>query len=379
MAGALAVGMGAVPADAIARQAELKPTLVLTVRPLTVDGSPGRPSSLERSAPEVTGTTYLMAGRRDLPENQLCYTRATSGEVSRPDYLEKALAEASYVWTIKTTALKYETGRHSFEIDWQRFDRGSQTAAASGKQQLTLADGETYLLDFLRGSSEAPCRTPAIAIEVTSGVREDPALADTILRYDLWLVRQHPSKGKETSHVIVTAAQGASVDFAFPTLRTDVPKVQPDQYDLNVATRVKGTLRGRLTRDGRVSLELATESSNNVERRAAAPPSGLRPRTGTGRKVLTLGLAETIQIELPQSTGYASVFGSEAAERAFKEQVSKGANASTGTKPPTGVPVAPHEGRLVVNYGPLFEGTKVSLILQVRMARDAEDPPVAKR
>lgn len=379
--GMLGVGILAHPVDAAAEQEGVKPTLMLTVRPLTLDGSPGRPSALERSGPEVTGTSYLMVGRREDPEGQLCYSRATSGEVLKPDYLEKTLATAAYVWNITTKAVKYEAGRHTFDIEWRRFERGSQTATASAKQQLTLTDGQTYVLDFLRGTAEAPCRTPGVLVEVTSGVREDPALADTVLRYDLWLVRQPRSGSKDTSHVIVTAAQGAAVDFTFPTLRADVPKLQPDQYDLRVATRVKGTMRGRLTRDGRVSLELDTIRDNTVERPSASPPSGLRPRSGAGRKLLTLAAGETIEIELPQPSGYASVFASEASERAFRERVSGGSTSasSSGVKRPEGLPVVMHEGRLTVNYSPFFEGERLSLIVQVRKAEGAEAEPVAKR
>jgi hypothetical protein len=263
-------------------------------------------------------------------------------------------------------------------MEWQRFDRGSTAAAVSSKGRMTLADGQTQALDLVHGAATAPCHTPAVILELRASTREDPALADTVLQYDMWLVRQDRFGKKETRHLMLSGVQGGAPAFHFPPLVTPVTRLQPDQYDFKVATRVSGTVRGRLTHDGRVSVELETHRSDRVER---VPSSSLAaPRSAGGRKVLTGTLGEAIEIELPPAAGSSSTFASAKSEADARAQRGRGTATGNPLAPDargTVEPVLIGNGRLVVNYAPFFEGERVSVIVQVRKAdAGGEEPPV---
>lgn len=359
-----------------AQDTGVKPVLDIAARPTTLDGSRGRDAGVEQvMEPGRTATSYLLAGRLSDPEGSLCPLR---GIAMTPihDLAAKALAQAQYVWKIVTTTVKHEGGRQTFDLEWERRDGGAASPAVTGKQRLTLTDGESYTLDFVRGSGAAPCRTPGVAIVVSAGVREDPSFADTVLGYDLWLVRHDASGRKETKHLVLSGLHGAAVDFQFAPLLSPLEKRQPDQYDFKVATRVAGTLRGRMTRDGRISVELETRRSDRLERPGGLVAAALRG--GSGRKVLTATLGEVIEIQLPPASGNASTYASQRDEQAAAEQRARGAVAQ-GNRTPTPLSTeaaAIRDGRLEVNFGRLLEGERLSLILQVkRVGEGAEQAP----
>lgn len=189
-----------------------------------------------------------------------------------------------------------------------------------------------------------------------------------MLRFDMWLVRTDRTGKQDRRHVVLTALHGARIDFVFPMLAAVVPRLQAGQYDFRVATRVAGTLRGRLTRDGRVVVALETSRADSLEK----PETGdTRPgRGGSGRKVLNAALGEAIEIELPSGDGYSRSAASPkfAAERPTTPPRPPGQQASRTE------PVVLDDGMLQVNFGPFFQGERLSVIVQVRKTEGLADP-----
>jgi hypothetical protein len=372
----LTFGLLGATVPAAAQDTGVEPVLRIGTRAMTQTGVPGRDAALERRGPSINGTTYLLAGRAEQPEGQLCVMRAVSSEMGTLD--PKTLSMALHVWKISTTTVTFEEGRQTFDVEWQRVDRGSDITAVSGKHRLTLDDGQTYTLDLVRGSDAAPCRTPAVVVELRASVSEDPALADTVLRYDLWLVRQDRTGKTERQHLFFTGAHGDAVDFRFAALQSDVEKLQADQYDYRVATRVSGTVRGRMTRGGQVSIDLETRRSDGLERTGSRVNSGPPPRPGGGRKVLTAALGEAIEVQLPPGTRYSSALAS-AKDEAERRARPSGTRANAASEPDATQRLRIRDGRLEVNYGPFFEGERLSVIVQVRKADAVAEEPLPAR
>lgn len=365
---AVSVLTGMLPAAATAQETGSQPVLGVRVVALQADGSRGRDAGFDVvQKPGESFSAFVLAGQVDAP-GQLCAVRTGGMGGNITDRDKKTLHNALYVWRFTHAFVGYEGGRQTVDVDWQRFDRGASAPATSGRHRLVLADGESRILDLVHGDGTAPCRTASAAFEVTAKVKEDPAFADTVLRYDLWLVRNDRSGRQERRHVIMTGLHGTDADFYFPVLTSEVPKLQPDQYDLRVATRVAGNVRARLTRDGRIVLNLETSRSDSLERTGT---SATRPgRTGSGRKVLTAALGEAIEIELPPGNGYAS---SPISEKVKAEWEKAGARTG-GTQASRSEPVVVTNGALQVNYGPFFQGDRLSVIVQVRKVDGAPEP-----
>lgn len=367
-----ALGVLILPLAASAQDAGEQPVLRVGTRTLSADGSRHRDAGIDRVMKAGdTNISYVYSGRVDDPDGSLCSMGATAVAGSElTDRDRQRMQGALYVWKVATTAVSYEAGRQIFDLDWQRFDSGATAPAISSKARLTLADGEVYTLDLVRASGAAPCGTRAAVVEVIAGIKEDPALADTVLRYDLWLVRYEATGRKESRHLVLGGVHGASTDFQFPALRTPVQKLQSDQYDFTVATRIAGTLRGRVTRHGGISLALETRRSDALERTSQAP-SSLPPRWSGGRKVLTGAIGEAIEIQLPPGSGYMSSPASEKDAREIRDRA-PGIRAGMSDPRVTTVPAQIRNGRLEVNYGPFFEGERLSIIVQVRRAEGVD-------
>lgn len=358
---------------AVAQDTDPEPVLYVSVRGIQDGDRPARDSGIQRvTKPGDVATTYLLAGGLENPAGTLCATRGIAATPPMPSPLDsKALAAAAYVWKITTTTGAHAAGRLTVDVDWQRFDQGAEIPVLSRKQRVVLNEGERYPLDLVLGNTAA---CPVAIVELTASVKENPAFADTVLRYDLWLVRHDKSGRKQTRQLILSGVHGQPVHFQFAPLVTPVPKLQPDQYDFNVATRVSGSVRGRLTGDGRVSVDLETRRRNELERPSRSSSPDLRGGPG-GRKVVSGALGEAIEIELPPASGFTSTNASERDER----ERAGARGSGPPIKPESSDAVVVRNGRLAIYYNLFFEGERLSLIVQVRKAEGAEAEPVAKR
>jgi hypothetical protein len=363
-------------APGIAQETGTQAMLFVEIRALPSDGAPARNAAISRVAKigEVA-TTYVHAGRIEDPEGTLCSMRAAGATPQLTERDKKGMEGAAYVWKVTTTTAAFESGRLTVDVDWQRFDGGGETPTLSRKQRIILDEHRAYPLDFVRGSTPY---CPAAVLELSSVLREDPTFADTVFRYDLWLVRHDKSGRKETRQLILSGVHGGSAEFQFAPLTSPVSKLQPDQFDFSVATRIRGAIRGRMTRDGRVSIQLQTQRSDRLER-PGQPYTP--PRSFGGSKTLVGGLGEAIEVQLPPADGFSST---DVSPKTQVERTQQGAGRGLGVRASAdpklpGEPIGVRDGRLYINYGPYLEGERLSLIVQVRKAEGAEAEPLAKR
>lgn len=357
-----AVVMLAGTGSAVAQQsAGAQPVLAMTAYSVAADGS--TVASAGGDDPLAAGkaiTHYLYAGKAG--QEGLCSSGSADGTITD---LETLLGRAAHVWKVTTTGVKYEAGRQTFDLEWARYAAASGAVpVVSRKQRLTLAQAQTYTLDLLHNTSP-DCRTASIVLELEAGAREDPALANTVLHYDVWLVRRDASGKKETRQFVLTGKQGAAVPFAFASLVGEVPALQANQYDFSVRTDISGELRGRIGANGRLTLELTTRRQDRLYHPAQDPSSN--PGLGAGRKVLEVAEGEAVEIELPARSGYMAHYASAADAAQGRGTLSRVGAGQGGTA--TALPaVSLQNGRLVVNFGPYFVNERVSLILRVNKA-----------
>jgi hypothetical protein len=349
--------------------AEAQPQLNVGIRAYRLDGTPrGGAQSPHPLITEGAVTNFFFTHRRD--GNGNCTIGAADSDVRT---LEDLRREYAHVWKVTRTGRTYEGGRYTFDIEWARYD--SEPAGGpvvERRQRLSLFEGQAYQLDMLRSPGLDSCGVDSILLDVEAAAKEDPAVADVVLRYDLWLVHQDAA-GKHTRHFVAMGRHGARVPFGFSPLRFDVPRLRPDQFNFDVVTRVGGSLRGRLAPDGKVRLELETSRTDRLEREDDALSAQNGATGGTGRKVLEAALGEAIEISLPARSG----FSAQAATPASKG-VSGGLSAKKEGAAPTEAFVLKGDV-LAVNFKPFFEKQRVSIVLQVRKAEGADAEPLAKR
>jgi hypothetical protein len=354
-----AVLAGGFAAPLAAEQAGVQPMLAVTARAFHADGAAG--ASAGGSDPFVVGksATYFLYAGRSGQEGGCSLGSADSSARG----LDELLNTAAHVWKVTATGVKYEGGKQTFDLEWARYaSAAGAVPVVSRKQRLTLAQDQAYTVDLLHNSS-GDCRTSSIVVEIAAGVREDPALANTVLHYDVWLVRRSASGKKESRQFVLTGKQGAAVPFAFAPLVGEVPALQPSQYDFSVLTHVSGELRGRIGANGRLSLELTTRREDRLYHPAQDPPSN--PGLGAGRKVLDVGEGEAVEIELPARSGYSAHYASAVDAAQGKGTMSR-LGAGQGA-PASSLPaVSLQNGRVVVSFGPYFANERVSLIVQAR-------------
>jgi hypothetical protein len=358
----IAVGMLAGSGSASAQDMTgAQPVLAMTAYSVAADGS--TVASAGGDDPLVAGkavTHYLHAGKAG--QDSLCSTGSADATVTD---LETLLGRAAHVWKVTATGVKYEGGKQTVDLEWARYASTSGAVpVVSRKQRLTLVQGQTYTVDLLHNSS-SDCRTASVIVEVAAGAREDPARANAVLHYDVWLIRRDASGKKETHQFVLTGKQGVAVPFAFAPLVGDVPKLQANQYEFSVHTDVSGELRGRVRADGRVSIELTTSRRDRLFHAGQEPSSN--PGFGAGRKVLDVEEGEAVEIEVPARSGYMGSYASaeDAAQgKGTPSRVGAAQSGTTSTLPAVSV----QNGRVVVNFGAYFANETVSLIVRVKKA-----------
>lgn len=331
------------------------PRLSVTARLVHADGGAG--SATQSPNPMVIAegvTSYIFAAAN------LCGLGAAKDDARVIGDLQ-----SGHVWKVTRTGVAHRDGKLTFDLEWERFDAGSRGPVAGGKQRVTLNEGSIYPIDFLRATTPGACNAAAVMVEIEAGTIEEPALADTVIQYDLWLTHQNADGKKQTKHFLLMGKQGKAAEFDFVPLRFDVPVVAPNQYDLDLVTRILGTIKGRLQDDGKIKVDLETRRVDRLER-----PDEARvqvPRAG-GRKVLQLRPGETVEIELPPPTGVHAHVAS-AGSAGATGRVGSGARGRSGTTP-SAPAVALKDGMIVVDLKQFLAGDRLSILLRVNGGQD---------
>ena len=325
------------------------PQLSVNARLVHADGAAGNTSKSPN--PMVVGegvTSYVFT-----PDN-LCGLGAAKDGIRTMNELREG-----HVWKVTRTGVAHRDGKLTFDLDWARFDPGSSAPAVSGQQRLSLAEGSTYVIDLVRAKAPGGCQAGSVILEVEASAIEPPAFVDTVLTYDVWITHRDSTGNKQTKHLVLTGKQGKATDFDFTPFRFDVPKLAPDQYDLDLVTRLTGAVKGRLRKDGKVDVDLETRRMDRLERADEAVPPVAR---AGGRKTLELTLGETIEIELPPVSG----MNAHAASPQSGGLNARAGFGARGAAPQPGPAVTLKDGAIVVNIKEFFEGDRFSVLLRVR-------------
>jgi hypothetical protein len=331
--------------------ADQVPQLSVNARMIHANGSPG--SSSASPHPMVVGqgvTSYVFASE------SLCGVGA-----ARDGKLDDVLKDQTrgYLWKVTRTGVSHVNGLLTFDLEWSRYDDGSPISSASAKQRLTLNEGTSYPIDMLRAASPGTCTAGAVILEIAASAIEAPAFADTVLQYDLWVTHQDGTGRKQTRHFVVSAKQGTAGAFEFPPFRFGIPRLTVDQYDLDLVTRVIGSIKGRLRENGTVDVELETRRVDRLEMANENKPAMAR---AGGRKTMTLRLDETVEVELPNGSG----FSARGASPQTPTVSGKVGIAPRTTTMSSASAVALKDGMIIVSFREFFDDDRFSVLVRVR-------------
>jgi hypothetical protein len=202
-------------------------------------------------------------------------------------------------WTVRFTLVTARTDRIAVDVETERRDNAPPSTRRE-LRQLVLTEGASHVLDFVESSR--PACAANLLIELTAAMvesAEPPAIAQQLLRYDLWLTHRDASGREWTRHEVRTAPQGIRSEFRFEPLRWSALALMPAlKSDDVVEEHVFGALRGRIVSSGQLELSMSTT-------RQLVHGSGSGGME-MGTKLFTAGPGEAIAIELPPAGGESS-------------------------------------------------------------------------
>jgi len=317
------------------------------------------PTYTAGSATEVieTGsaeTFYLAIDRLHVDgaaaESRCAITIGSLGPGDGPVKRQTIENDYAHVWWVRIRPLPTDVGDVTVEVEWERVEssgRGESDVVAGDRTKIKMREGERHLFDFIQYADETtPVCRRSTAVGFTASIAEDPALADAVLTYDLWVRHAQPGRDEVVRRFRGTGRQGEAVRFSFAPLRFPVSGVSlADGSKVDVVLEILGSLRGRVRSDGAIDLNLSATRWVNLVPSGAASRGGT---AGSGRKVVTVVAGETVALGLPVPSGAAGV----------SPTVSRGATDS-GKLSESG----PDE--IVVNYDDFFAGHVDDLILTV--------------
>ena len=346
-----AVALAFVLAPSVSVFADQAPQLTLRARIVPAGGTGGGSSNSPNPMVINEGvTSYVFAA------SDLCGVGAADDE---PTTLDELLALNAYVWKVTRTGISHANGKLTFDLEWARYDGGQYSPAANGRQRLTVNEGGVVPIDLVRAARGGRCHPAAVMLEVEAGTIEIGAFADTMLLYDLWLTHQDGTGQKQTRHFMVSAKQGASGNFEFAPLRFDIPRLAPNQFDFDLVTRVIGAVRGRLRENGMVDVELDTRRVDRLEVTDENRPPVAR---AGGQKKMTLRLDETVEVELPSTSGF-SARGASPQSPHVSGKVGIAPRSATAS---SAAPVAFKDGMIIVSFPEFFDDDRFSVLVRVR-------------
>jgi hypothetical protein len=335
--------------------AQSGPQVTITLR--NYGGAPRGGGTAATPQPFVVGqpfTTFKFAGDLVRGDQSIC----TIG-LDNTHTLDELLARRAHVWKITVTPLGYEDGRATMRLEWARYKAGgSQQPVASASLQLTLDEGERRPLDMLHADAGSQCPGNSAVLDVTADMVEDPASADELLRYDLWLVHKDAQGRESRRQYTATVRHGGLVDYAFAPLRFQVPDQPGSTRRFDVLLTLKGSVRGRLEADGKIRLLLESLAARHLGVRGAAPAA--RGSGGQGRKSLEVTPGEAVEIKIPTPNGWAAMGLNEGDKISGRIGFAQG-----GPKTAPAQAVSVEDGAVRVSYEKFFEGHETSLILKV--------------
>jgi hypothetical protein len=244
-------------------------------------------------------------------------------------------------WRLSARLVSTAVDRVTFDLDWRRVEAGSAPREAPGdRRTITLRQGQRKVLDFFRCPEESSISN--LEIDVTARPLENEPNASVPLDYDLWLVHEGADGVKTTRRAKVAGRQSEATQFRFDPVALPLERGAADGPGKLL---VGGTVTARTGQDG--SLQVAL-----LAFRALWGPNGGGTGGGSGIKPLTMAPGESVEIELPNGTGFSSW-------RAKASDLPR--------NPLPGVSVT--GDRVRIDEKPYFAGARTYLILTIRPGR----------
>lgn len=204
---------------------------------------------------------------------------------------------ALHLWLATVTPTRISGDDMTLALDWKRVDAlqsGQHEVRAGGASTIELKSGGRYVLDFVRSSAPGPSQCESALIQLEASVVDEAPLADATLAYDLWLVDRDQAGREVTRHMQIAGKQRETLNFRFfPAGWSADGSPARDDRRPDIAVEVRGTLRGRLLRDG--SVEVVVAPSRTVREGANVGTTGYRETSLTARP------GETIRLDVPSS------------------------------------------------------------------------------
>jgi len=230
-----------------------------------------------------------------------------AGTVGHPDLcgggtgigaaVDPGKAHALHVWNVTVQPVDVKGEQIAVNVDWKRFDAmpgGGYEARAGDRRTIAVSNGGRQVLDLVFAPADSGSHDSSVLVHVEASLLEDPALAETRLGYDLWLVDRDAAGREVTRHVEIAGKHGESIPFRFlPIGWSSDGSPASDDRRPEIAVEVTGTIKGMLQRDG--SLQLVVQPSR-FERVGEVGGS-----TGYREKTLTAKPGETIRMDIPPS------------------------------------------------------------------------------
>jgi len=206
-------------------------------------------------------------------------------------------SRALHLWNVTVQPIDVKGEQIAVNVDWKRFDAvpgGGYEVRAGDRRTIAVGNGGRQVLDLVFAPADSGSHDTSVLVHVEASLLEDPALAETRLGYDLWLVDRDAAGREVTRHVEIAGRHGESMAFRFlPIGWSSDGSPAGDERRPDIAVEVTGTIKGMLQRDG--LLQLVVQPSRFVRVGEVGGSTGYREKT------LTAKAGETIRMDIPPS------------------------------------------------------------------------------
>jgi len=324
-----ALGVTAGPLPAAAAEAErgiVKVVGRLTATPRSGPSGAGAETSVNLDV-GVAGSLTLFADDFE----------GTFGAGTRPPDGRRGM----HAWHVSVKPVSVAADAAKLELAWARYDRatGTPRAGVSDRQVVTLRQGQRCVLDLARSPAQDSALV-SVLVEVELAYVGDPAFEELSIGHEIWLIHRSPTEAVRRL-VAFVAKQGESRPFDFEPI--EFAALGSDEAGEGrglLQLGVDGEIRTRLRRDGTFDVGLKTNRTLDC--------GAGRIGSGTGVKTLNVTAGEGVEIELPTPSGSCTL----------PPDVPRVATLPAG--------LLEVQGRVRVDLGEYFRGTKTSLLLRVR-------------
>jgi hypothetical protein len=213
------------------------------------------------------------------------------------------LRESAKVWAASLRLVSIEGTTVRLSVTWRRWESdgagGHRMALEDMRPVVFDADERSFpfhVLDFVRQppTPDDSCEATQAVIGISLAVKEDPALANARISYQLWHEHVDAHGEKTVRRVELAGKQGERLDLRFEPMRWPVPR--QDAQEFEHVLELLGSVQGRARRDGGIDVAVHVHRWEDVEKRGEPRRGGIGDQ---GKKVFTMRDGETVSMVLP--------------------------------------------------------------------------------